>query len=203
VCVWVWCACLCDALCGVTTTITAIKLAGTDPSQWFHYVAFTVVPAARQRNNILYTSKFVFTWKWRWCLYTCQIEFTQCAGANFACLVSFCCTQTVWLTPWSTVFVVKNTSRVQISARRLAILTQVVRGFPQPVQSNAGIKPIIRTRRFPSTSFPIYPLPIALSFVARVFLVTEALDNRHKYIIIIIIIVIIINCFMESRDTNG
>lgn len=40
-------ACLCDLLSGLTTTVTMIKLAGTDLSHWFHYAASMVLPPTK------------------------------------------------------------------------------------------------------------------------------------------------------------
>jgi hypothetical protein len=47
-------------------------------------------------------------------------------------------------------------SRVQISARRLDILTEVFCGFYNSFQGNAGLVPLIRPRMLPSTSFLIH-----------------------------------------------
>jgi hypothetical protein len=38
---------LCDLLSGLTTTVTVIKLAGTDLSHWFHYTASIVLPSTK------------------------------------------------------------------------------------------------------------------------------------------------------------
>ena len=40
-------ACLCDLLSGLTTTVTMIKLAGTDLSRRFHYTASMVLPSTK------------------------------------------------------------------------------------------------------------------------------------------------------------
>jgi hypothetical protein len=57
-------------------------------------------------------------------------------------------------------------SRVQISARRLAILTKVFHDFPQSLQANAGTVPQIRIRLLPSISFQINYSLIILSLDA-------------------------------------
>jgi hypothetical protein len=48
-------------------------------------------------------------------------------------------------------------SWIQISARRVAVLTDVFLVF---LQINAGIVPEIRPRKLPPTSFPIHHSPI-------------------------------------------
>jgi hypothetical protein len=63
-----------------------------------------------------------------------------------------------WLAPC---FVLGG-SRVQISARRRDILTEVFRGFPQPIQANARIVPQIRSRSLPPLCFPIHHSSIIL-----------------------------------------
>jgi hypothetical protein len=50
-------------------------------------------------------------------------------------------------------------SQVQISACIPAILTEVVGGFPQSLQANAGIVPQIMPLPLPSASFSIHHSP--------------------------------------------
>jgi hypothetical protein len=45
---------------------------------------------------------------------------------------------------------------VQVLARRPAILTEVLHGFPQSLQASTGIVPEIRPGPLPSNSFAIY-----------------------------------------------
>jgi hypothetical protein len=56
--------------------------------------------------------------------------------------------------------------RVQISARRSAILAEAFRDFPQSLQVNAGIVPSIKPRPLPSISFPMQYSRIILSLDA-------------------------------------
>jgi hypothetical protein len=61
-------------------------------------------------------------------------------------------------TSWSSglhSYLVFGRYRVQISARRSAIVTEAFRSFAQFLQANSGIAPLIRPRPLTSTTFPI------------------------------------------------
>jgi hypothetical protein len=57
-------------------------------------------------------------------------------------------------------------SRVQLSSRKPAIMTEGFRGFPHSLQAKCRDNALNRPQLLPSTSFPIHHLPITLSFDA-------------------------------------
>jgi hypothetical protein len=68
--------------------------------------------------------------------------------------------------------------RVEISAQRPSILTQVFRSFPQSVKGNTGIMPQIRPWPLPSTFFPIHYSLIIPSYDAVQSEILTALVNK-------------------------
>jgi hypothetical protein len=74
-------------------------------------------------------------------------------------------------------------SRVQLSYRKPAIMTEGFRGFPHSLQEKCRDNALNRPQLLPSTSFPIHNLPITLSFnaVFSKFLKRRRLIIYHKY----------------------
>jgi hypothetical protein len=71
-------------------------------------------------------------------------------------------------------------SRVKISARKPAILTDGFRGFPQPFQANGGRVPKNRSRLPPSISFPIHHSPTNSKLYSKSY--RKASLKSYKYI---------------------
>jgi hypothetical protein len=65
---------------------------------------------------------------------------------------------------WLPLCLVFGKSRVQISAWKPVILTEIFNGLPQSLKANAGIKPQISVRPLPSKFFPVHNLLITPSF---------------------------------------